>query len=402
MKFNIEIMESCAIISIMIPRRLTPTIINRLEQFPAVALLGPRQVGKTTLAHTIAKDRKSIYLDLEIATDRAKLLNAESYLSAHEDKLVILDEVQRAPELFQTLRGLIDQGIRDGRGLGRFLLLGSVSVDLLKQSGESLAGRIAYEELFPLDVLEINASRDPLWLRGGFPKSFISKDDHASTIWRDNFIRTYLERDIPQLGPRIPAETLRRFWTMLSHNQGNLLNAAQLARNLSVDGKTIARYLDLMVDLLLVRRLIPFHANARKRLVKSPKVYVRDSGLVHALLGIENMERLAGHPVIGASWEGFVIENLLSVLPWSIKSFFYRSFTGAEIDLVLELSDGECWAIEIKRSLSAKLEKGFYSACEDLKPTRAFVVYSGSERYPIGDGIEAIGLEELTALLAGL
>jgi len=384
----------------MIQRRLKQKIITRLNQFPALALLGPRQVGKTTLAKEIAQNRETIYLDLEIPSDREKLSHAQPYLSSHQNKLVILDEVQRVPELFQILRSLIDQGISEGTESGRFLLLGSASMDLLKQSGESLAGRIAYEELFPLNMLEVEAEKHrQLWLRGGFPKSFLAASDQASIVWRDNFIRTYLERDIPQLGPRIPAETLRRFWTMLSHSQSGVLNTSALARSLSVDGKTITRYLDLMVDLLLVRRLIPFHANVGKRLVKSPKIYVRDSGLVHALLGIENQERLSGHPIVGASWEGFVIENLFSVLPWSVQAFFYRTFTGAEIDLVLELAGGELWAIEIKRGLSATPEKGFYYACEDLKPARAFVVYGGNERYSIGRGVEAISLSELISIV---
>jgi uncharacterized protein len=324
-------------------------------------------------------------------------------LAQHADKLVILDEVQRVPELFQTLRGLIDSGIRKGREAGRFLLLGSASIDLLKQSGESLAGRIAYEELSVLNILEIKRLEyEHLWLRGGYPKSFLSESDKKSLLWRENFIRTYLERDIPQLGPRIPAETLRRLWTMLSHGQGGLLNSAQLARSLSVDGKTIARYIDLMVDLLLVRRLMPFHTNAGKRQVKSPKVYVRDSGVAHTLLGIDNLERLNGHPIVGASWEGFVIENLLTLLPNFVQAFFYRTFAGAEIDLVLELAGGERWAIEIKRGLSAKLEKGFYYACEDLNPTKAFVVYSGNERYPMSQGVEAIGLREMASIIAAL
>jgi len=387
----------------MIQRRLKQLLVNRLKQFPAVALLGPRQVGKTTLAKEIAQDCESLYLDLEIPTDREKLGDAQAYLTSHENKLVVLDEVQRVPELFQILRGVIDQGIGNGAESGRFLLLGSAATDLLKQSGESLAGRIAYEELFPLDIAEVKAAEsERLWLRGGFPKSFLAGSDKTSLLWRNNFIRTYLERDIPQLGPRIPAETLRRFWTMLSHSQSGVLNTAALARSLSVDGKTIARYLDLMVDLLLVRRLMPLHANVGKRLVKSPKIYVRDSGVTHALLGIENLERLSGHPILGASWEGFVIENLLSVLPWSVQAFFYRTFSGAEIDLVLELSGGERWAIEIKRGLSAKPEKGFYYALEDLKPARAFVLYGGNERYPIGQGIEAINLFELASILAKL
>ncbi len=384
----------------MIPRHSHKIVKSRLEQFPAVALLGPRQVGKTTLALEIAEQRPSIYLDLENPADRQKLADAELYLSSHADKLVILDEVQRMPELFQLLRGLIDQGRRNNIRSGRFLLLGSASIDLLRQSGESLAGRIAYIELTPLNVLEVeDAVREPLWIRGGFPDSFLATSDESSAIWRENFIRTYLERDIPQLGPRIPAETLRRFWSMLAHLQGGVMNAAQLARALGVDGKTVARYLDLLVDLLLVRRLQPLHANVGKRLVKSPKVYVRDSGVVHTLLGLDNREAVLGHPVAGGSWEGFVIENLLSVVPTRTEAWFYRSAAGAEIDLVLQLPGGGLWAIEIKRGLSPKLERGFHHASEDLQPERAFVVYSGKERYPLRSGVEAIGVTELATLL---
>lgn len=268
-----------------------------LEEYPAVALLGPRQVGKTTLAHEVAESVDSVYLDLESAADRAKLSDPELYLADHEDRLVILDEVHRVLDLFQSLRGLIDRGRRKGRKAGRFLLLGSASMDLLRQSGETLAGRIAYLELNLLDVLEVDAKEhDRLWVRGGFPDSFLASNEKRSLSWRENFIRTYLERDVPQLGPRIPAETLRRFWVMLAHNQGGLLNAAALARGLGVDGKTIAKYLDLMIDLLLVRRLMPWHRNVGKRLVKSPKVYVRDSGVTHALLGLANKEDVLGHP----------------------------------------------------------------------------------------------------------
>ena len=385
----------------MIPRQKSQLVSARLEQFPAVALLGPRQVGKTTLAELIAEGRRSVYLDLENRADREKLSDAALYLSGHEDKLVILDEVQRVPELFQTLRGLIDKGRRRDIRAGRFLLLGSASVDLLKQSGESLAGRIAYVELEPLNVLEVDGdAREALWIRGGFPDSFLAETDEASGIWRENFLRTYLERDIPQLGPRVPAETLRRFWTMLAHLQGSTLNAAQLARSLAVDGKTVARYLDLLVDLLLVRRLPPFHANVGKRLVKSPKVYVRDSGIVHALLGLDDRDAVLGHPVVGGSWEGFVLENLLGAAPERLKPWFYRTAAGAEIDLVLEMPGGRLWAVEIKRGLSPKLDKGFHHARQDLEPERSFVVYSGDDRYPKGEGVEVIGLGELASLLA--
>ncbi|KAF1046293.1 MAG: hypothetical protein GAK38_02533 [Xylophilus sp.] len=281
----------------MLDRRLTPILQEELRHAPAVALLGPRQVGKTTLAHAIAPQGESLYLDLESERDRARLAEPELYLAQHLDRLVILDEVHRAPGLFPVLRGLIDQARRSGRRAGNYLLLGSASLDLLQQPGETLAGRIACLELAPLDVLETGTgTADALWLRGGFPDSFTAPDDARSLRWSENFIRTYLERDVPQFGPRIAAETLRRFWTMLAHHQGGLLNVAQLARNLGVDAKTAHGYIDLLCDLLLVRRLPPWHANTGKRLVKSPKVYIRDSGLVHALLGIGTHDALLSHP----------------------------------------------------------------------------------------------------------
>ncbi len=387
----------------MLERRLQSEVVGKLDQFPAVALLGPRQVGKTTLAQIVAEDRPSLYLDLESQADRQKLSDPLLYLSAQEDKLVILDEVQRMPGLFQDLRGLIDQGRRRGRRAGRFLLLGSASIELLQQSGETLSGRIAYMELGPFDILETDPeANDTLWLRGGFPDSFLARDNSTSADWRENFIRTYLERDIPQLGPRLPAETLRRFWTMLAHNQGGLLNAAQLGRGLSVDGKTIVRYLDLMVDLLLVRRLEPWLLNIGKRLVKSPKVYVRDSGIVHTLLGLDDLDTLLGHPIVGNSWEGFVIDTLLNLAPSRARSGFYRTVAGAEMDMILEMPGGELWTIEVKRSLTPKPGKGFHHANDDLKPARSFVVYAGKERYPLAEDIEAISLRELADLLSAM
>jgi predicted AAA+ superfamily ATPase len=386
----------------MIPRRALKTVQDALSRQAAVALLGPRQVGKTTLAHTVAEQTGALYLDLEAREDREKLSDPALFLRAYEDRLVILDEIHRVPELFQALRGLIDQGRRHGRRYGRFLVLGSASIGLLRPSGESLAGRIAYVEMGPLDVLEAGQrepERQALWLRGGFPDSFLARSDAESLMLREDFIRTYLERDVPQFGPRIPAETLERLWTMLAHGQGTLLNASRLAAGLSLKAPTVVRYIDLLADLLLVRRLQPFHANTGKRLVKSPKIYVRDSGILHALLAIKDHNALAGHPVVGPSWEGFVIENLLAVAPERTLASFYRTSAGAEIDFVLDLPKGERWAIEIKRGLTPKPERGFHVACEDLQPARRFVVYSGDARFPVSADLEAIGLRELAEML---
>lgn len=385
----------------MIDRRVLAEASSLLQHVPAVVLTGPRQVGKTTLALAVARDRDAVYLDLESEADRARLAEPELYLADHADELVVLDEIQRAPGIFEALRGTIDRGRREGKGTGRFLLLGSAAIDLLAQSGETLAGRIAILELGPLEVTEVGGDRlDRLWVRGGFPESFLAEDDALSLRWRRDFIRTYLERDIPQLGPRIPAETLRRLWTMLAHQQGGLLNAAQIARGLGVSGTTVGHYLDLMVDLLLVRRLPPDLGNVGKRMVRSPKVYVRDSGLVHALLGLTDKEAVLGHPVAGGSWEGLAIENLIGVAADRVEPSFYRSGGGAEIDLVLTWSGGRRWAVEVKRSLAPKVERGVRSALADLRPERSFVVYPGSDRYQLGAGVEAIGLAQLCAELA--
>ena len=382
---------------------MTSSLLARLDAMPAVGLLGPRQSGKTTLALTVGVPRDAVYLDLESESDRVKLAEPEAYLSAHLDRLVILDEIHRAPGLFPILRGLIDQSRRTGRKAGQYLLLGSASLDLLRQSGETLAGRIAYMELSPFDALEARSlPLDDLWLRGGFPESLLARSAADSLHWRQDFIRTYLERDIPQFGPRLPAETLRRFWAMLAHNQGGMLNSALLARNLGLDVKTINSYLDLLVDLLLVRRLPPWHANLGKRLVKAPRIFVRDSGLVHALAGVPDRETLLSHPILGPSWEGMVIENLIAAAPDQAEPFFFRTSGGAEIDLLLAWPSGGLWAIEVKRSLAPRLERGFHAACEDLKPERRLAVYPGTERYPMGSGVEAMPLPALMEELAAL
>ncbi len=395
---NIDLanLEADSIIARMITRRIGIRLNDLLRHSPAVVLLGPRQSGKTTLALEIAEAWPSVYLDLEDEGDRSKLFDATRYFAEHERELVILDEVHRVPELFQQLRGVIDKGRREGRPNGQFLLLGSAAMNLLRQSGESLAGRISYLELGPFDVLEVPAaSLDTLWVRGGFPRSFLAENDDRSMEWRRNFIRTYLERDIPQFGSRIAAETLRRFWTMLAHNQSQIFNAAHLASGLGVDGKTVAGYLDLLVDLLLLRRLPAWHRNEGKRLVKAPKVYVCDSGIAHALLGIRDKESLLGHPIAGPTWESFVTETLINSAPAGTHAHFYRTATGIELDLVLTLPGGNLWGIEIKRSSAPTLEHGFHIACDDLKVTKRFVVYPGKERFPLNADTIAIGLGDL-------
>jgi len=383
----------------MIKRNIYQNLLKALDRQAAVALIGPRQVGKTTLALEIANTRNAVYLDLEAYEDREKLKDPALFLKKNEDRLVILDEIHRLPELFQTLRGLIDQGRRKGLRTSRFLILGSASIDSLRQSGETLAGRIEYINMGPLNVLEtdINDEFDPakLWVRGGFPDSYLADNDEDSYAYRRNFIRTYLERDVPQFGPRIPAETLERLWVMLAHYQGQFLNASRLAGSLSISAPTVSSYIDLLVDLLLVRRLRPFHSNLKKRMVKSPRIYVRDSGIAHTLLGIRDYNQLSGHPVFGSSWEGFVIENLLAFTSDNVVASFYRTSAGAEIDLILKLAGGETWAIEIKSGLKTKVEKGFHHALEDIQPDRSFVVYAGEDRYPISEAAEAISLVEM-------
>ena len=384
----------------MISRDHLNRIDNALLNQAGVVLLGARQVGKTTLAQDLAEARAAIYLDMERLADRQILQEPDLYLDEQVGKLVVIDEVQLMPGLFGVLRGQIDRRRRAGHRTGQFLLLGSASNTLLQQSAESLAGRVSYHELTPFTLDEVGQPALPqLWLRGGFPDSFLSGSDRESLTWREDFIRTYLERDIPSFGLRIPAETLRRFWTMLAHDQGGILNAAKIAAGLGVSGQSVARYLDLLVDLMLVRRLAPWHANAGKRLVKSPKVYIRDPGLTHALLGLETTEALLGHPVVGGSWEGFCIENLIAAAPRGTEASYYRSSAGAEIDLILRPPDQSLWAIEIKRTTSPKVTRGFHIASEELNVTKRLLVYAGDQDVPGQGGLRAMPLDmAITAL----
>jgi len=383
----------------MITKRLENQLVAAINRSPSVLLIGPRQIGKTTLARQIETVFPSIYIDLEKRTDLLKISDIHAFHQENKDKLIILDEVQRTPEIFAEIRGIIDEQRRAGNKNKQFLFLGSASLDLLRQTSEPLAGRISLLELHPIDVIEYHRANtgdiNTLWLRGGFPESLLTPSDEESMVWRQNFIRTYLERDIPQFGPRIPAETLYRFWAMLANLQGCPMNAAPLSKNLEVSQPTIRRYLDLMVDLMLVRRLSPWSNNLNKRLLKSPKLYVRDSGITHALLQIRDFNSLLGHPVQGGSWEGFVIENICSVLPYHVRPYYYRSQAGAEIDLILEFSPAEKWSIEIKRSSVPVISKGFYIAADDIKATRRYVVYSGQDKFSIGKNTMAISLKEI-------
>lgn len=382
----------------MIRRAKYDEISDLLDSFPAVAIIGPRQVGKTTLALEIAATRPSVYLDLQRQSDRVKLDDPAYFLRQNSDKLIILDEIHRVPEVFSEIRGVIDENRRKSIRSGQFLILGSASIDLLKQSGETLAGRISYVELYPLSLLELTAdsseslSYEALWLRGGYPDSFLASSDWVSEQWRLDFIRTYLERDVSEFGPKVPSERLRRLWQMLAHLQGGLLNTANLARSLEVDNKTVGKYLDLLVDLLLVRRLRSWHVNIGKRLIKSPKIYLRDTGIMHSLLGISSFDTLLGHPKLGDSWESFVIENIASSVEPRVDLNFYRTAAGAEVDLVMNFGT-ETWLVEIKRTSVPKVSKGFYQACQDLSPQRQLVIHGGSDNFSLGKGFEAMSLQ---------
>lgn len=390
----------------MIDRRIESTLRHRLGSVvPAAVLLGPRQVGKTTLARRVADSwpTGAVYLDMERPADRRRLDDADAYLRAQAPKLVVIDEIHRVPELFAILRGVIDDRRAQGQRYGHFLLLGSASLDLMQQSSESLAGRVTYLDMSPVDGPEAVAAGielDALWCRGGFPDSLRAQDDRSSYVWRLDFIRSYLERDVPMFAPRMPSQTLGRLWTMLAHLQGGLLNASQLAASLGVASPTVGRYIDLLADLQLVRRLQPWSANVGKRLVKTPKVYVRDSGIVHALLGLEDLDAVLGHPVVGGSYEGFVLETLIGALPPNVSPHFYRTSDGSEIDLLLIQGERPIMAIEVKRSTAPAISRGFGMACDDLNVEQRWAVYPGTERFAVRHGAQAVGLVELAQRLA--
>lgn len=392
----------------MIVRNLESKLIKALENRPVVALVGPRQVGKTTLALRVAQQgiaKASTYLDLELDSDFIKFSEPEDYLRRFENQLLIIDEVQRLPDLFRILRGLVDIRIRAGEKSGQFLLLGSASRDLLQQSSETLAGRIRYLELTPFSVLELH-DNDPLgfnyeklWFRGGFPDSFLAPTDDESWEWRNDFISTYVERDIPQMGPNVSASRMKKFWTMLAHYHGKQVVLSEIGKSLEVSHTTIRTYLDILIDFYMVRQVPPWIGNTQKRLVKSPKIYLRDSGLLHKLLNIPTFDYLLSNPILGFSWEGFVVENIIVSLSDKWQYSYYRTSTQTEIDLVLEGAAQQIWAIEIKRSSAPKLSKGFHAACEDINATHKFVVYAGTARFPMGNGVEAIGLIEFLKMI---
>lgn len=384
----------------MILRRIQQLIQDRLGHMPGVVLLGPRQVGKTTLAKHMAAtlNAAALYLDMERPVDQRRLGDADAFLRAQAGKLVIIDEIHRAPGLFEILRGIIDDRRAAGDRAGHFMLLGSAAIDLMRQASETLAGRVAYIDLAPIDALELQGATDDinrLWVRGGFPESLLATNDAESLAWRRTFIRSYLEREVPLFAPRLPAETIGRLWTMLAHSQGTPLNQARLASSLAVSSQSVGRYLDLLVDLLLVRRLRPWSSNIGKRLVRTPKTYIRDSGLVHALLDLERWDDVLGHPVAGPSWEGFAAENLLAAAGDRRLPYYYRTEDGAEIDLLFERGGSVEMVIEIKRSTAPTLSKGFRLACDVLHPQEAFVVHGGTETWPMGSGVTAISLVAL-------
>ena len=377
----------------MIPRLLLTVLLQRLEWLPVVALLGSRQVGKTTLAKELKLEKGTHYLDLERPSDLAKVADPELYLGSLSGKLVILDEIQRVPELFPVIRSLVDERRRLGENTAQFLILGSASPDLLRQSSETLAGRISYLELTPFQLLELPENPLPInqhWFRGGYPGSYLSSSDQAASQWCDDFVTTYVERHLPQLGIGASPIQLRRLCSMLAHQQGATLSLANIGASLGIDGKTVRHYIDLLEGLYLIRRLPAWARNTGKRLVKAPKVYWRDTGLLHMLAGLPSLEHLLGHPLCGHSWEGYCIEQILSTLPKDTRCSHYRTHAKAEVDLVLETSAGEITAIEIKRTLSPKLTPGFRESMETLGAQRGCYIIPGGDPYPLSERVDAV------------
>jgi len=387
-----------------IRRQATAEIQRSLRNNPVTAIIGPRQCGKSTLArHLLKSHGNALLLDLELPSDMRKLSEPELFLREHAGELVCLDEVQMKPEIFPVLRSLVDRS----RSPGRFLLLGSASRDLIRRGSETLAGRIHYVELTPFLFTEIQpvgkqetSGFRKLWWRGGFPPAYLAADETQSAAWRSDLIQDYLHRDIPQFGFSVPAPTMMRFWKMLAHYHGNILNESKLGQALGVSHSTIHRYLDLLEQTFMIRLLRPLETNLKKRLVKSPKVYLRDSGLLHSLLEIQTLTDLYGHPVFGASWEGWCIEQIITALPlW--QPGFYRTTNGEEIDLVLQRGRKRL-VFEIKASLSPTLSRGFNGTLEDLKPETSWVVcpLDDDKGYPLRAGVRAVGIRECLSEIA--
>jgi predicted AAA+ superfamily ATPase len=381
----------------MLTRALTTTLLELVSETPVVALLGSRQVGKTTLARSLDVGKPSHYLDLERPSDVAKLADPELYLGGFSNQLVILDEIQRLPDLFPVLRSLVDERRRAGERAGQFLILGSASPELLQQSSETLAGRISYLELPPLNLMELpedTGVQETHWFRGGYPDSYLAASDAAATRWCNHFISSYVERYLPQLGVAASPLQLWRFCSMLAHQQGATINLSKLAGSLGIDGKTARHYLDLLEGLYLVRSLPAWSQNVGKRLVKSPKVYWRDTGILHALAGLNDLEQVLGHPICGHSWEGYCIEQILARLPKTTYASHYRTHSGSELDLVLEDPGGTITAIEIKRTLSPKISRGFTEAMNTLKASRGFFIMPGGTAFPLSENVTALSLAE--------
>ena len=388
----------------MIARMVEKRVEGALSRYPAVALLGARQVGKTTLARELVARHGGLYLDLEDPGDRRLLTDPVAFLGEHAGRLVVIDEIQRLPELFSSLRVAIDRNRERGHRHRQFLLLGSGSMELVRQT-QSLAGRVAHMGMGGLNALEVGGGEKEvrrLWLRGGFPDAYLSASDGEAMDYLRNLSVTYLERDVQLAGHRIPSERLGRMWGMLAPNQGEPANASRRAANLEVTGRTVRHNVDVLAGLLVVRRLQPWHSNEGKRLVKAPRQYVRDSGILHSLLGIRDRRELLSAPVVGKSWEGFVVENLHSVMPDSARAWYYRTAAGAEIDLVIEFSRSEVWAVEVWLGSAPKAPRHFGRTCDDVGATKRFVVHGGDREFPLGEGVRAVPLAAMMEKVASV